>query len=150
MYVNRNSSSSGTNGNIYVIGVNSTTSIYNAGYVAMNEKFSIKNVQMDFISQNEHTQPIYLFALNDKGTANVISICTFCELKISGRSWLLPCLDSSGVPCVVDVITRNAYYNCGTGSFGYETMDGAIVQPVDKYYMHWNQVFNPTYNESTC
>ena len=33
---------------------------------------------------------------------------------------LIPCLDTNGVPCMYDVITKQTYYNAGTGNFLYE------------------------------
>lgn len=30
---------------------------------------------------------------------------------------LVPCLDTSGVPCMFDLVSRNSFYNAGTGSF---------------------------------
>lgn len=32
---------------------------------------------------------------------------------------LIPCLDDTGAPCMVDRVTRTAYYNSGTGDFLY-------------------------------
>lgn len=30
---------------------------------------------------------------------------------------LVPCLDTEGVPCMYDLVSRNSFYNAGTGSF---------------------------------
>ena len=30
---------------------------------------------------------------------------------------LVPCLDTNGVPCMFDFVSRNSFYNAGTGSF---------------------------------
>ena len=30
---------------------------------------------------------------------------------------LVPCLDANGVPCMFDLVSRNSFYNAGTGSF---------------------------------
>ena len=30
---------------------------------------------------------------------------------------LVPCLDANGVPCMFDFVSRNSFYNAGTGSF---------------------------------
>ena len=30
---------------------------------------------------------------------------------------LVPCLDADGVPCMFDFVSRNSFYNAGTGSF---------------------------------
>ena len=41
----------------------------------------------------------------------------------------IPCLDQNNTPCFYDTVTGNSYYNQGTGQFGYETMDGTVVNP---------------------
>ena len=42
---------------------------------------------------------------------------------------LIPCLDRNGTPCMYDTISRQIFYNSGTGTFGYETEDGTYVAP---------------------
>ena len=42
----------------------------------------------------------------------------------------IPALDESGVPCMYDTITATPFYNNGSGTFGYELMDGTYVAPV--------------------
>lgn len=42
---------------------------------------------------------------------------------------LIPCLDNNNVPCFFDMVSRQTFYNAGTGTFGYETMDGTVVSP---------------------
>lgn len=32
----------------------------------------------------------------------------------------IPCLDNNNVPCMYDVITKQTYYNAGTGDFAYD------------------------------
>ena len=60
-------------------------------------------------------------------------------LKIYGISFeidgdvlgrFIPCLDPNGTPCMYDTVSRKAYYNTGTGKFGYELMDGTYVAPI--------------------
>ena len=41
----------------------------------------------------------------------------------------IPALDESGVPCMYDIITATPFYNNGSGTFGYELMDGTYVTP---------------------
>lgn len=36
---------------------------------------------------------------------------------------------SDNKPCMVDMVNRIAYFNQGTGEFGYEKMDGTVVAP---------------------
>lgn len=42
----------------------------------------------------------------------------------------IPSLDQSGKPCMFDTVTKQPFYNQGTGEFGYELMDGTYVPPV--------------------
>ena len=34
--------------------------------------------------------------------------------------YMIPCLDNNGTPCMYDVISKQSFYNQGTGTFGYE------------------------------
>lgn len=43
---------------------------------------------------------------------------------------LIPALDKSGRPCAYDTVTRKAFYNAGSGEFGYELEDGTYVAPI--------------------
>ena len=42
---------------------------------------------------------------------------------------LLPALNPSGKPCMYDIVTQQPLFNDGTGEFGYELLDGTIVNP---------------------
>lgn len=39
----------------------------------------------------------------------------------------IPCLDASNIPCLFDKVTKQAFYNAGTGDFGY----GHTITPVE-------------------
>lgn len=41
----------------------------------------------------------------------------------------IPVLDNNMVPCVYDGASNTTFYNVGTGTFGYETLDGTYVPP---------------------
>ena len=41
----------------------------------------------------------------------------------------IPCLDTNNTPCFYDTVSQQTFYNQGTGTFGYETMDGTVVAP---------------------
>lgn len=41
-----------------------------------------------------------------------------------------PCLDPDGVPCMYDIVEGKPHYNVGNGMFGYETLEGFVVEPV--------------------
>lgn len=40
---------------------------------------------------------------------------------------LYPALDPNGIPCLYDTVSKSYFYNEGTGTFGYETLEGEIV-----------------------
>lgn len=42
----------------------------------------------------------------------------------------LPALDDTGRPCMYDTVSKQPFYNSGTGEFGYELMDGTYVAPI--------------------
>ena len=52
---------------------------------------------------------------------------------------LIPVLDKNGVPCMLDRLTNNLYYNQGTGTFAYEEWD---MTPVDYVYCDGNAYTN--------
>ena len=76
--------------------------------------------------------PIYIFAINDsyahgsfKTTKKPISIYyirVFDEDDILIHEFL-PYLDKNNKPCMIDTVTRKAYYNSGTGEFTYEEVE---------------------------
>ena len=43
---------------------------------------------------------------------------------------LVPCIDADSVPCMYDTVSKQPFYNRGSGKFGYELMDGTYVTPV--------------------
>ena len=42
----------------------------------------------------------------------------------------IPCLSKTGKPCMYDTVSKQPFYNLGTGEFGYELMDGTYVAPI--------------------
>jgi hypothetical protein len=45
---------------------------------------------------------------------------------------LVPVLDAEGTPCLHDKISRQCFYNAGTGTFGYKIKaTGEVVAPVN-------------------
>ena len=67
--------------------------------------------------------PLYLFTTNRNGTAfDGAFIGKIYYAKITngqGEMTLncIPCLDTDGVPCMFDLVSRKSFYNIGTGSF---------------------------------
>ena len=67
--------------------------------------------------------PVYLFTTNRNKTAHSAAfIGKIYYAKITngqGEMTLncIPCLDTEGVPCMFDLVSRKSFYNIGTGSF---------------------------------
>ena len=57
-----------------------------------------------------------------------IFYCKIWESDVIQRDFI-PCLDTNNIPCMYDTVTQQTFYNAGTGTFGYETMDGTVVAP---------------------
>ena len=71
------------------------------------------------------TNSLYLFAYNNKGNAGQKSNCRLGIVKFTKNGdiikELVPALDSSGRPCMYDTVSKQAFYNQGTGEFLYPT-----------------------------
>ena len=115
-------------------GSNSDTVTDLVGY----PKFYIeKNKNVTTIKNNTYTSNtpyisyttnlnLYLFALNNNG-----SVSNFSKMKLYGFKVfkndiliqnLIPCLDNNDTPCMYDLVTKQTYYNRGTGTFDYELL----------------------------
>ena len=79
------------------------------------------------------TFAIYLFSRNNNGVVNGTTPTRFYNVRLKKQGDIvrnfIPCLDTNNTPCMFDLVTRQPFYNQGTGTFGYETMDGTIVSP---------------------
>lgn len=69
-----------------------------------------------------------LFSFHDGGNVYTPSSIKLYS-AIFGRSEFIPCLDANGIPCMYDTVTQAPFYNQGTGTFGYELLDGTYVAP---------------------
>lgn len=79
--------------------------------------------------------PCLLFWGSTEGTGDSgrlpygrIYYCKIWESDVIQRDFI-PCLDPNDRPCMFDLVTQQPFYNQGTGTFGYETMDGTFVAP---------------------
>ena len=67
--------------------------------------------------------PVYLFTTNRNGTAfdgAFIGKIYYAKITNSQGAITLnciPCLDTDGVPCMFDLVSRKSFYNVGSGSF---------------------------------
>lgn len=67
--------------------------------------------------------PLILFGFNNNGTiqpnANVL-IGEFAIADSGAEVWHgIPCLDNNSIPCMYDTISKQTFYNAGTGEFLY-------------------------------
>ena len=75
---------------------------------------------------------VYIFS---RGGTQVNAACCIysCIIgnddKSKNRNYI-PSLDQSGRPCMYDTVTKQPFYNQGTGEFGYELLDGTYVTPI--------------------
>lgn len=97
----------------------------------------IDDVLCDIRTANELPQTddmFSLFARYKKGIADQYFYGNIYNLNVIKNEKeildFIPCLDTSGKPCMYDTITKQPFYNQGTGEFGYELMDGTYVAPV--------------------
>lgn len=82
--------------------------------------------------KNKIILPIYIFAINDshahpsvrtsKKPISIYYIRVFDDDDILIHEFL-PYLDKNDKPCMIDTVTRKAYYNSGTGEFTYEEVE---------------------------
>ena len=78
---------------------------------------------------------IDLFCTQRKGSHLYGGIIKVYDFKIFDKNEtailrFIPAIDRTGKPCMYDTITKEPFYNRGTGEFGYELMDGTYVAPV--------------------
>ena len=80
------------------------------------------------VSENvTNANNLYLFAINFGGATyshadNTVKIYDFKIYNAEGTliQHLRPCLDTEGVPCMYDEVSKQYFYNQGTGTFGYK------------------------------
>ena len=69
---------------------------------------------------------IYIFAVNNNNNASNFSYMKLYSFKVFKNDILIqnliPCLDDNDVPCFYDSITKQTYYNRGSGTFNYELL----------------------------
>lgn len=97
-------------------------------YFDGNAVGTINSNSSDLLSQ------MYLFKVPGgvfpNGTRNAIKNASFYNPNGDTINNFIPALDTSEHPCMYDTISKQTFYNAGTGKFGYELMDGTYVAPV--------------------
>ena len=131
---------SGVRNGIYLLGLNNLTVCDDAGYNSVGLPYLVPGELSLTINDSAVTAngtsytmprhvtcglPIYLFALNNYGTG---TFGIYNGMKLYDWKYyrngtlaqhLLPAMDNNSVPCLYDLVTRNYYYNAGTGTFNY-------------------------------
>jgi len=73
------------------------------------------------LNYNSSAIPIYLFALNDNGSIDRYSKVKMYSFKIYEDIQLvrdfIPALDTNDIPCLFDKVSKDCFYNQGTGDF---------------------------------
>ena len=73
---------------------------------------------------------LYLFGNNYGGNLNNAISCKLYSFKLYDNGTLIrnliPCLDTAGVPCMYDTVTKQSFYNAGTGEFKYKLKQGVL------------------------
>lgn len=109
----------------------------------------IDGVPVHTFSTASFTSPgtLYLFgrnasgALGDAGGSVYIFYCKIYDNDVLIRDFI-PVLDSNGVPCMLDRVTKTFYYNAGSGSFssgGPNKNNMCILE----LYNRWRQTGSP-------
>ena len=123
------------NGNVTVSHGNSGSYEFKFNFTNLNQKFRISVFDAvltcnDVVGRTDLTSKfstgynIYLFTLNNQGTADIrsshnrIYSCKLYENSVIVRDFI-PCLDKNGKPCMYDTVSKTPFYNQGTGEFLY-------------------------------
>lgn len=85
-------------------------------------------------SITENTQKIYLFGRTNSGTYNY-----YPSVLKSAKIWdngslirnFIPCLDTNGTPCLYDTVSKQPFYNQGSGTFKYKVKLPSGYQQVE-------------------
>jgi hypothetical protein len=88
-----------------------------------NNEF-INNISYGSFTSNYN---IYIFTVNNNNTASSnFSYMKLYSFKVFKNDILIqnliPCLDNNDTPCMYDLVTKQTYYNRGTGTFDYELL----------------------------
>lgn len=120
--------------------------ISDAVFDKMNENkitISQKGIELNGVLLKENIDPgesfscgyrALLFSCNSESFGGGGSIARISRVEVFDSGILTRCfissLDPSDKPCMFDTVTRQPFYNKGTGEFGYELMDGTYVAPI--------------------
>lgn len=81
---------------------------------------------IDYTSNNGgtyNTNDVYLFAMNNSGSVSQCAKVKIYKFKVTNNNQVIgdfiPVLDLNDVPCMYDKVTKEFFYNLGTGDFLY-------------------------------
>ena len=101
-----------------------------------NDTFYLDGIEQTIARESQYisgdlgiAQNVYLFGTN-RGTTKRYFSGKIYRFFVENQIDLIPTLDRNGIPCMFDLISKSTFYNQGTGTFGYELMDGTYVAPV--------------------
>lgn len=104
--------------------------------VIANTSFSAGN-QTEPLTSVSFTTQTNLFIFNASGNQYLTQkyIGRLYTFKIYDNSVLvrnfIPCLDTTGTPCLYDTVSKTCFYNQGTGTFGYKVKVPSKYQMVE-------------------
>ena len=101
-----------------------------------NDTFYLDGIEQTIARENQYAsgdlgiaQNVYLFGTNRGATKRYFSGKIY-RFFVENQIDLIPTLDRNGIPCMFDLISKSTFYNQGTGTFGYELIDGTYVASV--------------------
>ena len=101
-----------------------------------NDAFYLDGIEQTIARENQYAsgdlgiaKNVYLFGTN-RGTTKRYFSGRIYRFFVEGQINLIPALDKNGTPCMYDTVSKQPFYNKGSGKFGYELTDGTYVAPV--------------------
>lgn len=83
----------------------------------------INNISYSNFTSNYN---IYIFTVNTNNNTSNFSYMKLYSFKVFENDILIqnliPCLDNNNTPCMYDLVTKQTFYNRGTGTFDYELL----------------------------
>ncbi len=111
------------------------TNFYNdrKAQISVEDKILYKTENLPTLSFTP-TYSLWLFGANTAGKLSRPWKGKIYEAKITENNELkmhfIPCIDNYNIPCMYDLVSQQAFYNAGTGSFSYPfTLDDCTVLP---------------------
>ena len=107
--------------------------IYKNDYVVLTQGTQEFRIKKYPISVFTNMNTLWVFGCNASGLQDAKLCMKLYECIVSeGEDDVMnfiPALDKNGRPCLFDIVSRQTFYNNGSGEFGYETKDGVYVAP---------------------